>query len=319
MDTSRPDRIRRRTSDGTNRRPGRRASEACEEEQPAARRLRGSVIAPPIITVRANVERNRVPEPSPRLPPEDTRAQIVNLETQIERLQLRLLENRLLENREEARRSRLRADLSSDPTRPLPLFSSDRNSMPPRVPGSDDASSRGGGVRLSSSTAEGANGSAHNEEDERMRRSIRQRLGELARDPQVEPSPQPPMFPPSLSPPSRTNRAAVADENPFRRNMFRRRNSLADSTAGDPWTEPIRNNRGLWRLEDSNLQDGDSDMESLHSSEPRRQLFEAHRAAHYARSPPETTPSNPAAARERFRAIWGDIDTEDYVSPITSL
>jgi hypothetical protein len=171
--------------------------------------------------VRANVERNRslnhVPEPSPRMPPEEARAQIVNLESQIERLQLQLLENRLHATR----------------------------------------------------------------------------------------------------PPSRTSRASVADESPFRRSMFRRRNSLADSTTGDPWTE--RNSRGLWRLDDNGHQDGDSDLESLHSSEPRRQLFEAHRAAHYARSPPEVTAANPAAARERFRAIWGDIDTDDYVSPITSL
>jgi len=289
------------------------------------RPLPGSAIAPPIITVRANVERNRslnhVPEPSPRMPPEEARAQIVNLESQIERLQLQLLENRLHENQEEIRRSRMRAELGPDPTRPPPLFS-DRNSMPPRVPGSDDASSRSGGVRLSSSTAEGTNGSAHNEDHERMRRSIRQRLGELARDPQVEHGPQPPMFTPPLSPsatrpPSRTSRASVADESPFRRSMFRRRNSLADSTTGDPWTE--RNSRGLWRLDDNGHQDGDSDLESLHSSEPRRQLFEAHRAAHYARSPPEVTAANPAAARERFRAIWGDIDTDDYVSPITSL
>ncbi|KAA8907452.1 hypothetical protein FN846DRAFT_947080 [Sphaerosporella brunnea] len=382
--TSRPDRSRRRSESTVPGRRQRRPSDCDDdvrERRPLSRRV-GS-ISSPIVTVRASADRSRslnLPgEPSWRIQPEEARAQIITLEGQIERLQMRLLEDRLLENRHDARRERVRAELEAEEPsrnrlraelieaeslrreetrrsriraeletlRPSPLLFGERTTAP------NTATSRPpAGVRLSSNFAEGANGSAHSEDEER-RRSIRQRLGELVRDvPPGQTTNPVPLF--AISPtltrepvsPSRPNRGTLIDN--ARNEAWRHRTIPDVAAAADlDWSEsPARTTRDrLWRLENS-LHDLEPELEHFPGSAMR--TFEIQRSSltpgrDNGRSSPGRTPPSRATedaptprptlrpnlrplrpteaelARERLRAVWGDFEAEDYVSPITSL
>ncbi|KAI5856433.1 hypothetical protein BZA05DRAFT_200658 [Tricharina praecox] len=346
MDSPRSDRASRRRSEG-GRSSSRRRTADCEDEPSSSNSgrpppsRRGSGIAAPIVTVRASA--NRTPTtaesttPTLRIPPEEAQAQIITLESQIERLQLRLLENRLLESRESARANRMRVELETLP--PPPLF--DRSPMTPlvrtpnnglRTPNNGPASPRTpGGVRLSQNTAGGANGSGHDGED--MRRNIRQRLGDLVRDLPSEQNSPVPYFPSpiiGLRETVRPRSMALGSETTARPSGWPRRRSVAETPSEPPWAElATRASRGLWRLEDG--QDIDSELESLHESAARRHLYAANRSlatatreAERSRIMGNRTPSREdpplilspmdAEAEERLRAVWDDHDGDDYAS-----
>ena len=165
-----------------------------------------------------------------------------------------------------------------------------------------------------------------------MRRTIRQRLSELARDSPADPSPQiSPIFPS----PSLRNQYSP-------RPAWRRRNIISTSSAidGESWPEAApRLSRGLWRLEDSlpDHVDQDSDYLALHENVTRRHLMEAamQRAESHIRnsltpvermrahrSPEQifTGRNESELRRERPRQVWGEIDSDEYTeSPLASL
>jgi hypothetical protein len=131
------------------RRYARRSDERYDEHSRRPQPRRTTAVAPPVVTVRPSTDRAHEPSSLSdisRMPPEEARAQIISLETQLEQMQQRLLENRLLENPDDRERSRLRAEIHPRLRAALTALTATRT----------EASSPAGGVRLTASNAEGS-------------------------------------------------------------------------------------------------------------------------------------------------------------------
>jgi len=289
MDTPRSERTsRRRSEGGSGSNNSRRRTVDREDESnstngnrpPPSRR--GSSAAPPIIAARVSASRGPTTAesttPTSRIPSEEAQAQaqIITLESHIERLQLRLLEGQRPESRERARAARRELEAMPSP----PLFG--RNFIaPPRMPNNGlrspnngPASPRSPVVRLSQNTAGGANGSGHDGED--TRRDNLQRLSDFVRAPSSEQYSWASLFPPSPVTSRETGRprnTALDAATTTRPSRPLRSRPTAETSPEPPRFEPLtRPSRGLWRVEDSN-QDMNPELETPYEAAASRHFF----------------------------------------------
>ncbi|KAI5777680.1 hypothetical protein EDC01DRAFT_394202 [Geopyxis carbonaria] len=235
---------------------------------------------PPVL--RGPETRTRNETATTRFQPEEARAQIVNLEQQLERLQERLLQNRFLEGPVWGAGTE-NGQSGTTPRTPVTVtnpFDRQLNAAPTT------------GLRLSS---ESASGSSHNS----MSGGAEERLRALHQLTYMDVDPSP-----------AARRLAILEDarglDGMRNTTRRRRSATARAAVGGSLTNADMPRR-LWRLQDSSRESAqqiDSELESLHDTASRRYNNSAVEREH---------------DRERLRQVWGDIESDDYVSPLTSL